>query len=156
MFGILGLFIFGALGAGEMLGMYNAVWWWDDMLHGTSGIVMALVGLLVFFALHPGAARSSLVALFCFTFSLAAAGLWEIFEFSADLFTHSAMQQWDMNPSAVVMGASYQGMGLRDTMSDIILATIGATLTTSLIALALHTHPQLMRRIMRRALPWQR
>lgn len=152
---IFGLFAFAAIGAGEMLGMYDAVWWWDDMLHGLSGIVMALAGLIVFHIFHPAAVRSGLVALFCFTTSVAAAAMWEIFEFSVDFFFHTAMQQWDMPPQAIVMGATHQGMGLRDTMSDIILATIGAAITTVFIARIYRSHPVLVRRIMSRILPWQ-
>lgn len=156
LFTILLLFILAGTIAGEVFDAYRTLWWWDDALHGISGALIALLGLFIFHALHPAAARVSLIALFCFAISLAAAGIWEIFEFGVDFFFHTAMQQWNMSSLAIVMGASHQGAGLRDTMSDMILAAIGALITSLFITFAYRTHPALTRRILRHTSSRQR
>ena len=126
---ILLAFIGAAILLGEMLNMYDAVWWWDDMLHGSSGVIFGLVGLFILFAINR---RTDMritplfVALFVSCFAMACAVVWEIYEFTLDVFFKTTMQQWDMGKNAIVIGKDYQPMGLRDTMSDLITATVGA------------------------------
>jgi FlaA1/EpsC-like NDP-sugar epimerase len=155
---VVALFILAALLLGEVFHMYAAVWWWDDMLHSASGIVLVLIGLLVvyFFNVRHTMALSPLfVALFVFCFALAWGVLWEIFEFVIDIVFHTSMQQWNMPPQAIVMGASYQGMGLRDTMSDLIEATCGAAVTATGVYMAYKYKLSTVLQIMRQAMPWR-
>jgi len=121
---------------GEMIHMYDKVWWWDDMLHALSGILLAYVGLYLIRVLErKNAVKLHPVTVLLFTFSFAITGgvVWEIYEFVADIIFGFTMQQWNMRPSAIVMGNSYQGMGLRDTMQDLILAVAGALLASGAI-----------------------
>lgn len=123
------LFMASALVLGEMLKMYDVVWWWDDMLHGVSGVIFGLIGLVAiyFFNARYSMAISPLfVAVFVFCFAVTMGVLWEIYEFIVDVTFKTTMQQWNMPPWATVMGRDYQGMGLRDTMSDLILASVGS------------------------------
>jgi hypothetical protein len=122
-----------ALVFGEMLHVYDKVWWWDDMLHALSGILFAYVGLYVLHLLERKNAvklHPATVLLFTFCFTITAGVVWEIYEFVLDIVLGFTMQQWNMGPHAIVMGKSYQGMGLRDTMQDLILATVGAFMTS--------------------------
>jgi glycopeptide antibiotics resistance protein len=125
----IGLFLFCALGLGEMLKVYDLVWWWDDMLHGMSGIILGFAGLFTLYFLNgrtTEAMKPLFVAIFVFMFAISLGVIWEIYEFFVDIIFGTAMQQWNMPPNAIVGGRSFQGMGLRDTMDDLILASIGA------------------------------
>lgn len=127
------VFLLGCL-LGGAAHFYDRFWWWDDMLHCMSGILLVAVAVRAMGAIHAkqsAVLQPLYVAVVAFCFALAIGVLWEILEFSSDLMFHTALQQWDMPPQAIVMGASYQGMGLRDTMSDLINATIGAAIAAS-------------------------
>lgn len=134
------VFSFAAIVVGSLFKAYAAFWWWDDMLHMISGALLGFTGLLVLYAfmgkraptLHP-----LLVVIFVFCFSMTIGVLWEFYEFGMDYFFGTAMQQYNMPPSAIVIGKSYQGMGLRDTMSDLMNACIG-TILISVIAYFAH------------------
>jgi uncharacterized membrane protein YjdF len=71
-----------------------------------------------------------LVAVFSFTFAVTLGVMWEILEFSADVFLGSAHQKWDLPETEKLLGKIYQGSGLRDTMSDLIVDSIGALITS--------------------------
>lgn len=147
----------GGLVGGGLFKLYDALWWWDDLLHGLSGGVLSLWGWYI--ARRATANAPSVSPFFCsffaFCFALAGGVCWEIFEFLTDLSLHTAMQQWDMTSQAIIMGAPYQGMGLRDTMSDLILATVGASLTTSVLYALTSRWPVAVLSVIRRALPRQ-
>lgn len=126
---IIALFAVAALLLGEAMDVYEAIWWWDDMLHGLSGVILAFVGLLVvyFFNARRTMVLSSIfVTVFAFCFAMTMGVFWEVYEFTMDIFFHTTMQQWNMGEPARTLGVSFQGMGLRDTMSDLIIATVGA------------------------------
>ncbi len=123
---------------GEMIHMYDRAWWWDDMLHALSGILFAYIGLYMLHVLERKNAvrlHPMTILLFTLCFAITAGVLWEIYEFVLDISFGFTMQQWNMGPHAIVMGNSYQGIGLRDTMQDLILATIGAFVTAFAIAI---------------------
>jgi uncharacterized membrane protein YjdF len=71
-----------------------------------------------------------LVALFSFTFAVTLGVIWEIMEFSCDALIGSTHQKWDLPDTEMIMGKPYQGSGLRDTMSDLIVDSIGAFITS--------------------------
>ena len=156
MIGVLVAFVLAAIVVGEMLHMYNTVWWWDDMLHGASGLIFGLVGLFVIYAINK---RSDMrispvfVAIFVTCFAIAMGVAWEIYEFILDVYFKTTMQQWNMPPQAIVMGRDYQGMGLRDTMSDLITATIGALIAGVFSYFAYSRRRGALLQVMRRAFP---
>lgn len=109
------LFIFASLFLGEVRGYYTRFWWWDALLHASSGFLLGIVGFLLVYALNQKelgnlGLRPSFVALFAFTFSLSLGALWEIFEFGMDQ----------------IFGLNMQKSGLVDTMWDLIVDTLGA------------------------------
>jgi hypothetical protein len=110
---LLTIFIFAHFVLGEFSDYYYRIWWWDLLLHTSSGILIGMVGFVIiyfFFFTRRVKANPALVSLFSVTFSLAAATLWEIFEFSMDQ----------------IFGFNMQKSGFNDTMSDLIVAFLGA------------------------------
>lgn len=117
------LFILASLFLGELHGWYTRFWWWDLFLHGTSAIVIGIIGYLFLSALLQATrARASpvLVATFTFSFALAIGTLWEVVEYLIDLS----------------LGTSMQKSGLTDTMTDLLIDAFGALLAG--VAAAIH------------------
>jgi hypothetical protein len=115
------LFIFASLFLGEVHRFYERVWWWDMVLHASSGLLLGMLGFLLVYVLNENERvdlhlRPSFVALFAFLFALGAGVLWEIFEFGMDrLFGMNMQKPMFGDPS-----------GLTDTMWDLILDALGA------------------------------
>lgn len=127
---------------GKGLGMYETIWWWDDMLHILSGVLLVLLGLAMMpFVIQRHSLKLSpfFVVAFVFFFATTVEVAWEIFEFTIDGLFATSWQRWDHAPSAVAMGWPYQGPGLRDTMTDLILGEIGALLAVVAVYLHLRT-----------------
>lgn len=130
------LFIFGSLFMGGVVRFYDSIWWWDDMLHLLSGVIIGLIGLLLFSRLN---ARTSMdispvfVGLFVVTFAVTVGVVWEIYEFTLDAMIASNSQRWVSVLSSPVIGRGYQGPGLRDTMSDLITDFLGALIAGSYV-----------------------
>lgn len=156
---IVALFVLAALYLGEWLNAYDNLWWWDDMLHGLSGVILGFIGLLAIYffnARRSMVLRPIFVAVFVFCFAMTIGVLWEIFEFAMDFFFKTTMQQWDMSSQAIVMGRDYQSMGLRDTMSDLILATIGSLIAATISYVIYKYQRPTILIAMRQTFPWIR
>lgn len=141
---------------GDAYGQYDRFWWWDDVLHLMSGVMMAMIGfLLVYFfnARFNMRINPLFIATFAFTFAITMGVIWEIIEFSFDFFIASNMQSWIVPEDAVLMGKEYQGNALRDTMSDLIVACIGAIPVSVAVYLSYANNRHKMLRIMRRTFP---
>lgn len=107
------LFIFLHFILGEAGDYYNRFWWFDLLLHTSSGILIGIVGfIIIYFFLFTNKidANPALVVVFSVSFSLAAGALWEIFEFFMDS----------------TFGFNMQKSGLPDTMSDLIVDFLGS------------------------------
>jgi drug/metabolite transporter (DMT)-like permease len=127
------LFIFAGVYLSARYDMYNRFFWWDDLLHTLSGIVIGFIGFLIVYKLNHKYSMDInplLIALFAFSFSVTIAVLWEVFEFFMDVSFGTAMQKWNLPEMSSLIGRPYQGSGLRDTMSDLILASLGALVTS--------------------------
>lgn len=97
---------------GEVGGAYERFWWWDTILHVSSGIILAFAGFLVLYSLYyQRKLRASplLLSFFAVAFALGSGALWEIFEFAMDS----------------AFGFNMQKNGLRDTMWDLIVDGLG-------------------------------
>lgn len=114
------------------LSMYLAnVWdfygipYYDKYLHLGSGILIALIGYVLFIYLCGGKEQPGMNPLapviFSIIFAIAAAGIWEIWEFATDQ----------------AFGLTAQNGSLLDTMIDIICGTIMGLITN--IPIYLHT-----------------
>lgn len=121
------VFVFAALFLGEVRSYYDRIWWWDIGLHGTSGLLMGILGFLLVYVLNASqtitvSMTPRFIAFFAFMFAVAVGSLWEIFEFAMDsLFATRMQKPMFGDPS-----------GLTDTMWDMIVNTIGAALISAL------------------------
>lgn len=133
---VLILFVMASVVLGVGLDVYDTVWWFDDLLHGLSGIILVFVGLIFvqFMNYHHKLKLTPLfMAAFVFCFATSVGVLWEIYEFGMDAGFGYTMQQWNVPPSDPMMGYGFQGSGLRDTMGDFILAWIGSVIGAAVV-----------------------
>jgi hypothetical protein len=116
------IFVFASLFLGEIQDFYLKFWWWDKVLHISSGLLLGIFGFLLVYVLNENSRihvylNIRFVALFAFLFAVATGTIWEIFEFGMDRFFGTNMQK--MIPGDPLSG-------LTDTMWDLIVDTLGA------------------------------
>ena len=115
------VFVFASLQLGEIRAYYVRFWWWDLVLHTWAGFIMGLFGFVLVYVLNREqrlhlTLAPFFVGLFSFAFAMTLGVLWEIFEYAVD---H-------------LFGMNMQKSGLPDTMGDLIVNTIGATIVSVL------------------------
>ncbi len=108
------LFVFTALFLGEVHAYYTRFWWWDIVLHTSSGFLLGIGGFLLMYILSEEkrvhlTMKPGFVAVFGFAFALMIGAVWEIMEFSLD-----TVFSWQMQKNLV------------DTMWDLIVDALGA------------------------------
>lgn len=150
------LFIFAAEILGEIKSYYLIYPYWDTVLHTLNGFLAAAIGLSLIDILNKNnrfaiSLSPLFVALVAFCFSMTIGVIWELFEFSMDTFFGFDMQKDTyitsfqsvlINPvknnvpikvkvdSLIVNGEAwdaYLDIGLIDTMMDLVVNFIGAT-----------------------------
>jgi len=105
-------FLYGSLFLGEVGGAYDRFWWWDVMLHLSSGVMLGFLGFLILYILRvQGKLKMTpgLVAFFAFCVAMAGGAIWEIVEFLIDQLFGATMQRGNL-----------------DTMKDLIVDGLGA------------------------------
>ena len=112
------IFIMLSVFAGRTLNMYAHIPYWDKFLHFSSGFIFASSGTQIYKKLKGDDKNHILMNLFVLSFSVALAGLWEIYEFSIDS----------------LLGTTAQNGSLSDTMWDMIAGTLGTIITIALIS----------------------
>lgn len=115
------LFIFAAQYLGEMHGFYERFWWWDIMLHTTSGFVLGSIGFMFVYLLKDKYDTNIklspfFIVLFSLCFAITIGVFWEFFEFGMDRLFGFNMQKF-RGPGE---------NGLVDTMTDLMVGSIGA------------------------------
>jgi hypothetical protein len=118
------LFVFLSIFLGSVRGYYS-FWWWDVVLHTSSGFLLGIVGFLCVFLLNrtdriPREMRPVFVCFFAVTFAVTLGVVWEIFEFACDRIA----------PGMDMQGA--KETGVRDTMHDLIVDTLGAIVVAAM------------------------
>lgn len=134
------IFIYAGIFLSARFNLYDDVFWWDVLLHTASGVILGFIGFLVIYKLnnrHSMNISPLLVAVFAFTFAVTADVIFEIYEFSMDVIFSTDMQSWNLPANTIELGKDFQGIGLRDTMSDLIFDTIGA-LSISIVCFFLY------------------
>ena len=105
-------FTFSAIFLGNVWDLYRIIPIYDKLLHLLSGVIIAIIGFVLFLYLNNGNIKGDFntyfAVIFSIIFSIAAAGLWEIWEFSTDM----------------LFGFHSQNNSLIDTMMDIICGSI--------------------------------
>jgi len=115
------IFVYASLFLGEFHGFYVKFWWWDILLHASSGLILGIFGFLLVYVINEHDdlemhMKPFFVGLFAFMFALGIGTLWEIVEFVVDQS----------------LGMKMQAGGLTDTMSDLIVDGIGALIISIL------------------------
>ena len=105
-------FIFGAMYLGNVFDFYLIIPMYDKILHLLSGLILGMIGYILFVHVSNGETKSSfkryMPILFSIIFSIAGAAIWEIWEFSTDQ----------------LFGFASQNNSLHDTMWDIICGSL--------------------------------
>jgi len=125
------IFFYCAVYLGEVRNFYYIVPHWDDILHSSSAIMLAIVGYSIVYLLN----RKEIVkltpffiSLFAFLFAFSIGSLWEVYEFICDsLFTVNS-QKYALDDGTLLIGHA----ALVDTMKDIMVDCAGAFLTSAL------------------------
>ena len=104
------VFVLATIGLGELGDYYVRFAWWDWLMHAIAGFWLAVACSLGARTLEPLRART--LAVFAFLGAVAIGGLWEIFEYGVD-------NAFDVRT---------QGIGVADTMHDLMSDTAGAVL----------------------------
>ncbi len=113
--GAIAVFAFATLFLGEVFDFYGRYWWWDIVMHTGSAVGFGLLGFLFAFFLFEGdqyAAPPIAISLVAFCIAVTIGSFWEIFEFAMDQ----------------IFGLNMQKSGLVDTMGDMIVNMVGATI----------------------------
>jgi hypothetical protein len=153
---IIVIFIFAGIFLSVRFELYNQVFWWDDLLHTLSGVIIGFIGFIIIYKINGKYSMNIsplLVAVFAFTFAMTMGVVWEIFEFAMDVFFGTTMQSWDLPETTVMMGRPFQGSGLRDTMSDLIVNSAGALLTSVICYFLYKEEKRKMLRMMHEIFP---
>jgi hypothetical protein len=109
------IFLYASFALGEARDFYEKIWWWDLALHGTSALVMGVIGFLsiyVFYMTRRISIAPGWIAMITFALAVSLGTLWEIFEFLVDWY----------------FGLNMQKSGLTDTMTDLMINAGGAAL----------------------------
>lgn len=118
---IIQFFIFMSLFIGKMYKFYSIWPLWDFLLHWISGIILGLLGLTTLKLLVNNKIYSLLspifVCIFIFMFSVTGAVIWEFWEFAGDQ----------------LFGFDSQLFSLVDTMSDMIIGSVGGFIAAILV-----------------------
>ena len=97
---------------GNVFDFYTIIPMYDKILHLLSGLIIEMIGYILFLHVSNGSEDNSfkrfMPMLFSIIFSIAAAAVWEIWEFSTDQ----------------LFGFASQNNSLNDTMWDIICGSI--------------------------------
>ncbi len=112
------LFIYLSLFLGEIHDYYTKFWWWDVVLHASSGITLGFLGFITLYFLYDAnklKAKPITLCFFSFCFAVAIGTVWEIAEFFLDS----------------TFGLNMQKSGLVDTMWDLIVDALGAIFTST-------------------------
>lgn len=120
------LFLLLSLVMGSILNFYYKVWWFDLLVHFISGIV---TGIVAFILLQKNRLVNKkykwLGFLFILLASIGIAAFWEYFEFTCDKIFHED-SQW------------VRSTGVDDTMTDMLIATLGGLLSSIYYLYYLH------------------
>lgn len=137
------VFLYCAIYLGEVHSFYYVVPNWDTILHGFSGLMLGALGFSVASLLNDSdlsgiRLRPSFVALFALMFALSLGVVWEIYEYAMDGLLGLNMQKFAMADGTPLAGR----LALADTMEDLIVDFMGASISSLLGYISLKTNRQ--------------
>ena len=125
-------FCFCSLILGDVVDFYARFAWWDDVLHGISGMLLGIVGygvINIFNKIEDNTIKFTplFVSFWVVCFALAVGSLWEIMEFVTDGLFGLNSQQYLVGSGTFDNTEPLMGHeALRDTMMDLILDFAGS------------------------------
>lgn len=126
-------FMFFASYLGTFLGFYQKYEFYDMIIHFVFGVLTALFAIFlinVFLKRQPNTKLTPFMMFFvCFSFSMCAGAIWEIYEFLGDSF-------FDLNKQNFQGATMFVGQhALLDTMTDLICNCAGALVASLIISI---------------------
>ena len=113
---------------GSILGIYNEIPHYDKIMHTLSGVLTSFVAIIVLNNINQYKFKNVIFNIvFMIVFSLAVAGIWEIFEFTNDILFQADAQKVAIS-------------GVNDTMLDMIVALFGSVLVCIEYGIEVCTH----------------
>lgn len=113
---------------GSILGIYNEIPHYDKIMHTLSGVLTSFVAIIVLNNINQYKFKNVIFNIvFMIVFSLAVAGIWEIFEFTNDILFQADAQKVAIS-------------GVNDTMLDMIVALFGSILVCIEYGIEVCTH----------------
>lgn len=125
-------FCFSSLILGDVVDFYGRFNWWDDLLHGISGMLLGIVGysvINIFNKIENNTIKFTplFVSIWVVCFALALGSLWEIMEFVTDGLFGLNSQQYLLGSGTFDDTEPLVGHeALRDTMQDLMLDLLGS------------------------------
>lgn len=152
---------------GQCHGLYYSTSWWDKLLHICGGVLFAVAGLYLCRIMNRDHSPVLLCAVFALCFSISISALWEFVEFGSDQLLHTDMQRdsllnslysYTLGDSPGTIGSlehiqivsvdgaplpvtGYLDVGLWDTMTDMLLESLGAVAVCAVYLLDRGKHP---------------
>lgn len=138
LYGLYIVFLYCAIFLGEVRSFYYVIPFWDDILHCMSSMMTGLFAFMLVTILNRNentvfTLSRGFVVLFAFCFSITIGALWEIYEFVFDGLLGLNMQKFMEADGTILTGRA----ALSDTMTDLIVDSIGALISTLLGYLAI-------------------
>ena len=127
------IFLFCAIFLGEVTSFYYIVPHWDSILHGSSGIMIGMLGFMMIAILNKSQKTKLnlspfFMAMFAFCFAVMVGAIWEIYEFCMDAALGLNMQKAILQSGEALSGQ----LAIVDTMKDIIIDTCGAFIAATI------------------------
>ena len=129
---MLNIIIFVGIVIGSYMGLFDKLWWFDNMMHILSGVVCAVFGydFACIIQRKKGKCAATLAALFSIMFALSIAVGWEFYEFLMDTLHGTNLQLAKLGKETEMIDISkyrneYGYLGLVDTMTDMMMNAVG-------------------------------
>lgn len=130
------IFIFLSMYLGKIKNMYFIFPNWDKFLHLSSGFITTILGLAIIYRIGKKEIEDIIkikgIILFLIIFSIAMAGIWELYEYITDL----------------LLGLQSQRGSLDDTMQDMICASVVTLITCIPLYISLKGNNNLIDKLM--------
>ncbi|MGE4443573.1 MAG: hypothetical protein AB7E37_01100 [Candidatus Altimarinota bacterium] len=124
-------FIYASLFLGDINEFYYIFPWWDIVLHSFAGLALGFIGFLIpyiFYKTREFKAPPLMIVIFGFCFAVTLGTLWEITEFMMDsMFTLDMQKARNLG---IMDGTFDSRLGVKDTMNDLILDSLGALIAS--------------------------
>ena len=114
----LAAFVIMAVGLGTCMGLYDAIQWWDLLLHALSGLLCSVTIFILIIRWGGAKLAPAGCMVIIALFTLGISGLWEIIEYTTDAITGNDTQK-------VAESLAAGKAGTADSMEDMLISLVG-------------------------------